>query len=336
MPPELKLMIYYHMEIADLLAVSHVSTFWRAVVLGDRRWNLWFDMIMDPESGHSAQDIMTRRQVIDAIPKRTIVNLCFDTTCYFCYEDTPYLFLPLLKARFSDVASEYAVMAVSTALTAFDLNEKDIEGMLIVRSPHSRHEQIRLVSAVAAKNVAIGKFGGEDKLERHLENRKARSQQAYDTRAAEYDAAINERERLKANGDLTGAEAVTLKNKKKIPNTRPKIPPILKQSCTLSSYQALCIMATNFLAVEAGTVLAHSLVRCEICLIMYNAQPTYPYPERMHPESLLIHERIAHYVHEFDSCTGGSARGSCLPCLNRYAVRAKREQDRLKALSPSS
>ncbi|KAJ6566554.1 hypothetical protein B0H19DRAFT_1138154 [Mycena capillaripes] len=246
MPPELKLVTYYHFELEDLLAVSHVSTFWRALVLGDRRWNSWFEMIFDPESGQTAGQIMSSLQVQGVIPKRTIVNLCFDTKC-ICSKYTAQIFLPLLK-RICDECldpEDHAIMSLSAALTTFDLNEKDIANMIALRSPF---KNVKLVSTMAIKDVyvagfpsisksphrtadpfsAIEKYGGEQKLTAHLQTCIAHCRTAYEARIAEYNAATNKRNRFTENGDLESVEAVTLKNNKKIPKMRPKMLAILR------------------------------------------------------------------------------------------------------------
>ncbi|KAF7356148.1 hypothetical protein MVEN_00945500 [Mycena venus] len=339
LPPELKLVTYYHIELTDLLTLSHVSRLWRALVLGDRRWNAWFDMIIDPVSGHKARDFMLGLHVLNTISKRTVVNLCFSTECSICSKDTPNIFLPLLKRICDDCLDpeEHAVMALSAALTTFDLNEKEVKDIVILQSP----KQVKLVSTLAVKNVAIEKFGSEAELETHFQTRKARSQQAYEARVAEYDAATNERNRLIANGDLAGADAVTLKNKKKIPKTRPMIPPILKPSYTPPSYQALAVMPTNFLVIKAdNTIVAHALVRCEICVIISELCSTFKlYPGPMRPEALPDHEYEAHYAREDDSCQGSAAAnasGMCDACMNRLAIDMKEERDELRAAAASA
>ncbi|KAJ7718458.1 hypothetical protein B0H16DRAFT_1897656, partial [Mycena metata] len=97
MPPELQLETYYYLGFSDLLALSHVSRFWRGFVLGDRRWSIWFDMIVDPRTEESARSIISRFQSTNVIPERTIVNLCLSTKCSLCWVDTADIFLPLLE-----------------------------------------------------------------------------------------------------------------------------------------------------------------------------------------------------------------------------------------------
>lgn len=188
-------------------------------------------------------------------------------------------------------------------------------------------------------NSAIAKFGGEDHLENHLQTRKARSRQAYEARIAEYNAATEVRDNLKATGDLVGAAAVTLKNKKQIPKTRPKMPAILKPSHTPLLYTDLSIMSTNFLAVEdATTVVAYALLRCEVCVLMWELDPApmpSAVPDLMHPALLPAHERAAHHLRRSDRCRG-SPTGICKPCLNRMALGIKEDRDALIRAATSS
>jgi hypothetical protein len=176
-------------------------------------------------------------------------------------------------------------------------------------------------------------------LENHLQTRKARSRQAYEARIAEYNAATKVRDSLKATGDLVGAAAVTLKNKKQIPKTRPKMPAILKPSHTPLLYTDLSIMFTNFLAVEdATTVVAYALLRCEVCVLMWELDPAptpSAVPDLMHPALLPAHERAAHHLRRGDRCRG-SPTGICKPCLNRMALGIKEDRDALRAATSSS
>ncbi|KAJ7087114.1 hypothetical protein C8R44DRAFT_820326 [Mycena epipterygia] len=104
MPPELKLLTYYHFDHMDLLAISHVSKFWRSVTLQDRRWKIWFELLVNPESGEKLRDFLTRYKALDAFSERTIVTLCFSNKCSLCAKGTTELFLPLLKVRSSPLS----------------------------------------------------------------------------------------------------------------------------------------------------------------------------------------------------------------------------------------
>jgi hypothetical protein len=71
----------------DFFSISHVSKFWRFLVLDDKRWNQWFDVrtaraaiarpdsldtlqLISTESGGTAAAFLSRHKVLDMIPKR--------------------------------------------------------------------------------------------------------------------------------------------------------------------------------------------------------------------------------------------------------------------------
>ncbi|KAJ6541005.1 hypothetical protein DFH09DRAFT_1322866 [Mycena vulgaris] len=202
MPPELKIVTYYHIDHRDLLALSHVSKFWRSFALADRRWAAWFELIVDPESGRSARDSLIRLQVLDLIPARrvAIVTLCFSKKCTICLKDTTDIVLPLLKRICAKCLhpENHAIMALSTVLTTYDLSEKEVQDVLVLNWQAADSEQnkgkgflsrVKLVSVSAVKEIAIEKHGGEDNLASHLQKKKARFLKTYEQSLAEYNVA---------------------------------------------------------------------------------------------------------------------------------------------------
>ncbi|KAJ6541023.1 hypothetical protein DFH09DRAFT_1368380 [Mycena vulgaris] len=345
MPPELKLETYYHLDHTDLLSLSHVSKFWRSLVLEDRRWAAWFELIVNPVSGESIRDSLTRLQVLDAISLRAIVTLCFSTKCTLCSKDTPDIFLPLLKRICRDCldSEEHVVVSLSAALTTYDLSEKEVPDVVVLRweepDPEKKRQnpimaRVKLVSASAVKQIAIDKHGGQDNLTAHLQEKKARLRKAYEKRLIEYNAANSARAKLKASGDLTGAAAVTWKNNKRLPKTRPAMPLMLKNPIPPAFYQETCILPTNFLALEDGCLAAQKLLRCFLCVCMaeFRAEDEADeplYPDFMRPALLPDHEQQEHYARVSHPCA--RARGvfvrSCDPCSNRAAIAAKAHHD---------
>ncbi|KAJ7473939.1 hypothetical protein FB451DRAFT_1367008 [Mycena latifolia] len=325
LPPELKLEIYNYLPHTDLLAVSHLSQSWRSLVLGDSRWNQWLEMIVNPETEESARTILARFKVLDTIPARTIVSLCFSPKCSLCPTETPFLFLPLLKRICSKCfhPEKHAVMALSVALTTYDLSEKDIKDVVVLhweetdpaRKKTSVMTRAKLVSVLAVKNIAIAKHGGEENLATHLKYKTDRMRKAYEKRLAEYTAATTERMQLTARGDAAGAAAVTLKNSKKVPKTRPKMPAILKEPFIPEFYRWICVLATNFLISGPDGLGAQRLVQCKICNAMTNlrwedsdaksrgAEPLYPDP--MLSGLIPAHEEEVHYAARDDGCYSG-------------------------------
>ncbi|KAJ7493756.1 hypothetical protein FB451DRAFT_1551119, partial [Mycena latifolia] len=185
MPPELKLVTYYYLDHRDLLAVSHVSRFWRAVVLADKRWEAWFEMIINPVDKTSVRDSITRFKVSDVISPRAIVTLCFSTKCSLCSKDTTDVFLPLLKRICEDCLhpETHAIISLTAALAIYDLSEKDVRDVVALcweeTDPEKKKKnpikaRVKLVSALAVKRIAIEKYGGEGKLAAHLEQKKSR------------------------------------------------------------------------------------------------------------------------------------------------------------------
>ncbi|KAJ6589248.1 hypothetical protein B0H19DRAFT_1103386 [Mycena capillaripes] len=353
LPPELKLEIYSYLEHNELLPLSHVSKLWRSLVLQDSRWNKWFEMIASPKNGESFREIMERFKVLDVIPRRTIVNLCFDTECSVCGENTPFLFLPLLRRLCDDCLQDeaYEVMCLSVALTMYDLSEKDVRDVVVLhweeetdpeKKKSSFISRVKVVSTAAVKNVAIEKYGGEDALATRLKDKKARVRKAYEKRLSAYNTAIAEREQLKRRGDAAGAAAVTLKNSGKAPQkTRPKLPSILKNApFTPPFYRYIGFLQTNFLAADplTGHLTPQKLIECKMCNVMANLRfqdlPTAEQPETgpdyryMLSGLLAEHEKQVHHAREGDRCLQGCAFsdgywGRCDTCLNAEALETK-------------
>ncbi|KAJ7164527.1 hypothetical protein C8R46DRAFT_1099796, partial [Mycena filopes] len=361
MPPELKLETYSYFDYNDLLPLSHVSSFWRHLVLQDKRWNEWFELIVNPETGESIRDIMTRFKILDKIPIRTIVTLCFGTNvkCSMCTKNTSFLFLPLLRRICGDCLDSeskkdtVAVMCLSTALTTYDVSEKDLRDLIVLHweetDPERRKKtyiaQAKLVSAQLVKNIAIEKHGGEDKLETHLQYKKERVQKAYDKRLKEYETAAAERKRLRKLGDKDGAAAVK-NGKKALQKTRPKIPAVLKVApFTPPFYHWISTMATTFVAPDAvtGDLVSQKLVQCKMCNVIANvawqglsaaeqkAKPEGPdFPELMLAGLIPEHEEEEHYALEGDACWWGChgeyfVGRMCDVCLNAEALETKAE-----------
>ncbi|KAJ7696996.1 hypothetical protein B0H17DRAFT_1266727 [Mycena rosella] len=353
MPPELQLETYH----TDLLSLSHVSKFWRSFVLQDRRWATWFKMIVNPVTNTSPREFLARFKVLDAIPARAIVTLCFSTKCAHCSKDTPNIFLPLLKRICDDCLhpKTHAVVSLTAALTGYDLSDKDVQGVVVLHWEETDAEKRKNPIMARAKLVtgsslplthrtktprsAIEKHGGEDNLTAHLTAKKARALESYEKRLAEYNLADTERKRLKATGDLAGAAAVTWKDNKQLPKTRPRIPPLLKTPLAPAFYQDICILHTNFLALEDDHLIAHSLVKCRLCAIIAelhahedSSEPAYP--DFMRPALLPAHEERQHYARRDNPCSRMLSDdededffGSCDTCLNHLAIVYKEEED---------
>ncbi|KAJ7916873.1 hypothetical protein B0H13DRAFT_2658116 [Mycena leptocephala] len=355
----------------DLLSISHVSKFWRSLVLEDRRWNEWFDLI-STESEGTAEAFLSRYKVLTSIPKRAIVTLCLYNKCSGCSEYTTDIFLPLLKRVCVKCRRDkkYAVISVSSALATYDLKEADLGDVLVLSvishslkvkvahkcvPPLCSHweetnpqtnkrmglfSKAKLMSESVVKEIAIQKHGSEANLAVRLEHKRTAARTAYDKRVAEYTAAIQERARLTADGNLTAAAAVGIgKTNKRIPKSRPALPPILKASGTPPFYQNFVLFQFGFLAVGGGRLSLRNLVRCRLCILMENLREAdwnsigcyefkWTNPGVMPPELVGHHREKVHYDRERVECRSGCEdhhEGRCDICLNASAVWLERE-----------
>ncbi|KAJ7136494.1 hypothetical protein C8R43DRAFT_612455 [Mycena crocata] len=338
MPPELKLETYHHLEFDDLFALSHVSQFWRSLVLADRRWTAWFDMLRDSGTCRNVETALSGFKMLGTISKRDFVNLCFSSKCSACSKYTPTIFLPLLKRLCNECLhlEKPAVLSLTSAIARYDLNENDITtaGIVVLYIGSLR---VRLVSESAVEKIAIEKHGGAANLATHLQTKRARLLANYQARVGEYDTVHTERARLKAAGDLAGAAAVTLKNNKPLPKTRPQMPAILKTSPTPPFYKFRCTLSTNYLAVdtETGCVGPHSLVKCTICIIIaeLRANDRGGGPEQtawMPSSAVVAHEQREHRASRDAGCwrrEGDDELGICEGCLNRAALEMLEDDD---------
>ncbi|KAJ7658422.1 hypothetical protein B0H17DRAFT_1337732 [Mycena rosella] len=121
-------------------------------------------MIVNPETKETARDIMAQFKVLDVIPARAIVTLCFTAKCSLCTNNTTFLFLPLLKRICNDCLNPetHAVVSLSAALTTYDLSEKDAKDVVVLHwektDPERKKTEIltraKLVSTQAVKEIA--------------------------------------------------------------------------------------------------------------------------------------------------------------------------------------
>ncbi|KAJ6532904.1 hypothetical protein DFH09DRAFT_131479 [Mycena vulgaris] len=194
MPTELKLLTYAELHPHDLLSISHVSKFWGSIVLEDKRWNEWFALLStDTET---AAAFLSRHKILDLIPRRAIVTLCFYTKCSGCASHTTDISLPLLQRVCLNCRRDekWATISLSSALTTYDLNEKELGDLLIlhweevdpaVKKKLGMFYKAKLMSELAVTESAIQKHGGEANLATHLEGKKATIRAAYEERIAD-------------------------------------------------------------------------------------------------------------------------------------------------------
>ncbi|KAJ7070654.1 hypothetical protein C8F01DRAFT_1107223 [Mycena amicta] len=183
--PELKLEIYSNIPHTSLLPLSHVSKFWRSIVLKDSRWDKWFEMIVNSDTGERIREVMARFKVLDIIPKRTIVTLCFTTKCSVCKKDTPSLFLPLLRRICYRCLNRdgrwemHSVISLSSALEVYDLREEDVRDVVVLHWENKEKITTKLVNRFAIEDIAIARYGYKklDTYERRLDA--ARSKEGY-------------------------------------------------------------------------------------------------------------------------------------------------------------
>ncbi|KAJ7159449.1 hypothetical protein C8R46DRAFT_1108332 [Mycena filopes] len=314
-PPELKLLIYSECHPHDLLSISHVSQFWRYLVLNDKRWNEWFALISNESEG-TAEAFFSRYKIIDSIPKRTIVTICFYNKCVECSAYTTDIFLPLLKRVCAKCLRDkkYAVISFSSALTTYDLKEKDLSDVLIlhweetdpgIKKSFGVFTRARLMSESIVKQIAIRKHGSEANLATQLERKRATARTAYEKRVAAYDA---------AKRDVDTNSLPTGKAKPRLPKSRrPAVPALLKNSVTPPFLQNFALFQFGFLSVDPGdlSLRLKQLERCQICVIMENlredeCEALYPNfkgyvwkdPGVMPPELIASHQEEMHSEEE--------------------------------------
>ncbi|KAJ7129958.1 hypothetical protein C8R46DRAFT_1363037 [Mycena filopes] len=341
-PPELKLLIYSECHPHDLLSISHVSQFWRYLVLNDKRWNEWFALISNESEG-TAEAFFSRYKILNSIPKRTIVTLCFYNQCVECSAYTTDIFLPLLKRVCVKCRRDkkYAVISLSSALMTYDLKEKDLNDVLIlhweetdptVKSRLGVFYRARLMSESIVKEIAIRKHGSEANLATQLERKKAAARTAYEKRVAAYDAA-------KRDAD---AEAVSA-GKVKAKSRRPAIPALLKNSVTPPFFQNFALFQFGYLSVDSGdlSLRFQQLDYCRICFIMEKLRenthnslyPDSPYewkdPGTIPLELIPSHQQDVHYSLGDAECENYCAEDHCEElcnvCLTHYAVEILQE-----------
>ncbi|KAJ7768144.1 hypothetical protein DFH07DRAFT_769356 [Mycena maculata] len=249
----------------------HISTFWRSIVLEDKRWLTWFEMLVDPETEESIRDILSRLQALDFIPIRCIVTLCFYTRCSICSKNTTWIFLPELKRICVDCLQpeNHDVMSYSAALTTYDVSEKDTADIVVLHWEErdvgwKKKMGVNTRAKLRNREARRGRETGDSSLI----YKKARLRKAYEKRLSEYEAATAERRKLKAGGDAEGADTVA--------KTHPKLSAILREINSaeplFAFYQSTCVLPTNFLVFDGatGSVEAQTFVACVICNIIAN------------------------------------------------------------------
>lgn len=70
-PIEIQFYAFRELGPYDLLSLSHVSTYWRAFVLSDKRWAEWFSMIVNDEDD-TLETCLTNFNVLDSFSKRCV------------------------------------------------------------------------------------------------------------------------------------------------------------------------------------------------------------------------------------------------------------------------
>ncbi|KAJ7636823.1 hypothetical protein FB45DRAFT_1056099 [Roridomyces roridus] len=231
-PIELQFMATKHLGPYDLLSLSHVSTYWRAFVLSDKRWAEWFSKITN-NTDDSLETVLTNSNVLDAFSKRTLVYTCIKDKCEVCGAEASQLFI-LHMERVCDECletDEFAVLSLGTAAAKYDLRESELYHLIIldwVDPRRTSKRATRLVSDALAKQVAITKFGSEEALTSHLSTKRKSALSTYASKADDYRRAVSTREELQAKGDSQAAENVVLAGTgRKIPKAFPSYPGIL-------------------------------------------------------------------------------------------------------------
>ncbi|KAJ6470232.1 hypothetical protein C8R47DRAFT_1149082 [Mycena vitilis] len=260
-PIELQYLASAELGPSDLLALSHVSTYWRAFVLSDKRWSEWFSLIRT--SDETLQECLARFNILDTVSKRDpicqgidellphhtitdtasrkLVYLCLHEWCAACGDYACDLFLPHMKRVCGACLKkdEFAVINFSAALAKYDLRERQVNSYSLLTlewcDPNRNSKRsVKLVSESQMKEIAIRHWGSEDTLQRHLEQTKTAARSTYSARSDEYRSAVSTRDALADKGNLAAAESVVLpRTGRKIPKAFPVYPPILLPARTV-------------------------------------------------------------------------------------------------------
>ncbi|KAJ7655346.1 hypothetical protein B0H17DRAFT_1266140 [Mycena rosella] len=232
-PLELQFLTSKNLDPFDLLALSHVSKYWRAFVLSDKRWAEWLKLIVSA-SGESLEECLTRFNLLDTFAARSLVYVCLGETCTACEYYAPQIFLPQMK-RVCDTClqrDQYAVIPLSGALAKYDLRERDLDGLLVLEwlDPKRKSKRpVKVISEALAKQVAVRRYGSAELLAAHLERKKTSAKSAYSERSE----AWRVRAALEEKGNIEAAAAVAPPGTgRKIPKAFPMYPPILGQAST--------------------------------------------------------------------------------------------------------
>ncbi|KAJ7150873.1 hypothetical protein C8R43DRAFT_1127798 [Mycena crocata] len=232
-PLELQYLASKELDPFDLLTLSHVSQYWRAFVMDDKRWSEWFGLIVSADE--SLEECLARLNVSDVLPKRNLVYRCLCDSCTVCGEYAAQLYIPHMK-RVCDKClrgDEFIVLPLSSALAKYDLRERDASGVLTLEyvNPNRNSKRpAKLVSESMVKKAAIHRYGSADLLSAHLAWKTKSARNTYSTRSEDYRAAVRTREALEEAGDTAAASAVVLaRTGRAIPKAFPAYPGILMQ-----------------------------------------------------------------------------------------------------------
>ncbi|KAJ7154568.1 hypothetical protein C8R46DRAFT_1356617 [Mycena filopes] len=214
---------------SDLLALSHVSSYWRAFVLSDKRWVEWFNIITS-STDETFEACLTRFNIMDSFAKRELVYLCLRDSCSVCGEYAQEIFLPHMK-RVCETClpnDKFTVLAFSAALAKYDLRERDLSNVLTLELSRTTRRTTKLVSESRVKAIAVSYHGSPEALAHHLEHKKAIARSTYTARSTDYRTAVDTRTALADKGNTAAADAVVLaRTGRKIPQAFPTYPPIL-------------------------------------------------------------------------------------------------------------
>ncbi|KAJ7096079.1 hypothetical protein C8R44DRAFT_860143 [Mycena epipterygia] len=259
-PLELQSLASNELDPFDLLTLSHVSKYWRAFVLSDKRWNEWFNMIVSYEE-ESLEECLTRFNVLDMFAKRTLVYVFLSNSCTVCSEYASQVFVPYMK-RVCDSClprDEFSIILLSGALAKYDLKERELYGVLTLEwlDPKRKAKRpTKLVSEAHAKQIAIRKYGTEALLDAHLTWKKTEARSTYSAHSENYRAAVSVRTALEEKGNTQAAEAVVLAHTgRKIPKAFPAYPPILSTSMRTIDRKVVCFAPRPLLVVGNTVVL---------------------------------------------------------------------------------
>ncbi|KAJ7863756.1 hypothetical protein B0H14DRAFT_3606711 [Mycena olivaceomarginata] len=242
-PLELQYLASKELGPSDLLALSHVSTYWRAFVLSDKRWTEWFASISS-WSDETLEQCLTRLNILDKLSKRKAVYLCLRDFARSA-ANTRRTF----TSRISSVSARRVSKVKNSPSSSFPRRLRSTiyaNGTFSIftlewRNPsRSSKRSIKLVSESHVKKIAIQNLGSEATLQAHLERKMAEARHTYTARSEDYRKAVSTRAALQETGTSPPRRRSSSRARGARSPRRSRRSPILLPACKADGPKVVC------------------------------------------------------------------------------------------------